>query len=265
MTRPDYSDDLVLAHALADAARAAILPYFRADPAIDNKLDTGFDPVTAADRASEEAMRRLLAEHRPEDGVLGEEFGETPGRSGRRWVLDPIDGTRAFIAGLPSWTVLIALEQAGRPCLGVIDQPHTGERVVGSPGGTQLHRANGVTRLTTRRAVDLDRAILSSTDPYLFAGQEAEAFASVRQAVQLCRYGFDAYAYAMLAAGHIDLVIESGLQIYDVQAFIPVIEGAGGVVTNWSGGDCSQGGQVVAAGSPDLLEAALAHLKGAAL
>ena len=265
MTRFDLSDDLKLAHALADAARAAIRPYFRAEPDIVNKLETGFDPVTAADKASEQAMRQLLAEHRPEDGILGEEFGEDTGRSGRRWVLDPIDGTRAFISGLPSWTVLIALEMDGRPGLGLIDQPHIQERFVGHASGTELHGPDGVRRLSVRPGVTLDTAILSSTDPYLFEGAEARAFAAVRERVRLCRFGFDAYAYAMLATGGVDLVIESGLQIYDVQALIPVVEGAGGVVTNWSGGDASQGGQVVAAANRDLLDAALTHLAAAAV
>ena len=265
MTRFDLSDDIRLAHALADAARTAIRPYFRAGLAVDNKLDTGFDPVTAADRASEQAMRQLLAEHRPDDGILGEEFGEQAGRSGRRWVLDPIDGTRAFISGLPSWTVLIALEVDGRPSLGVIDQPHIQERFVGSADGTHLHHGGASRALSVRSGARLDTAILSSTDPYLFTGGEARAFAAVRERVRLCRFGFDAYAYAMLAAGGVDLVIESGLQIYDVQAFIPVIEGAGGIVTNWSGGDASQGGQVVAAANRDLLDTALAHLASAAV
>ncbi len=265
MTRIDLSDDLTLAHALADAARSAIRPFFRAGSAVDNKLETGFDPVTAADRASEQAMRKLLAEHRPDDGILGEEFGEVAGRSGRRWVLDPIDGTRAFISGLPSWTVLIALETDGRPGLGLIDQPHIGERFVGSPSGTHLHHDGEVRALSVRRGATLDTAILSSTDPYLFQGAEAQAFAAVRERVRLCRFGFDAYAYAMLAAGGVDLVIESGLQVYDVQAFIPVIEGAGGIVTNWSGGDASQGGQVVAAANRDLLDAALDCLAAAAV
>ncbi|WP_203293924.1 histidinol-phosphatase [Maricaulis parjimensis] len=265
MTRYDLSDDLKLAHALADAARAAIRPFFRTGTSIDNKLETGFDPVTAADRASEQAMRALLAEHRPEDGIVGEEFGDVAGRSGRRWVLDPIDGTRAFISGLPSWTVLIALEVEDRPQIGIIDQPHLGERFAGTRDGTRLHHAGTVRDLAVREGVSLGSAILSSTDPYLFEGAEADAFAAVRERVRLTRYGFDAYAYAMLAAGGIDLVIESGLQIYDVQAFIPVIEGAGGIVTNWDGGDPSQGGQVVAAASRDLLEAALECLRPAAV
>ena len=264
MSELDHSDDLAIAAAMADAAREAIRPYFRTALDVDNKLGQGFDPVTAADRASEQAMRAILGERAPEDGILGEEFGEQAGRNRRRWVLDPIDGTRAFISGLPSWTVLIALEVSGRPQLGVIDQPHLGERFIGWPGGGRLERGAEIRSLKTRSGVSLADATLSTTDPYLFDGAEAEAFAHLRRQARLCRFGYDAYAYAMLALGGVDLVVESGLQAYDVQALIPVVEGAGGVVTNWRGGDASQGGQIVAAASGDLLEETLAVLAPAA-
>jgi histidinol phosphatase-like enzyme (inositol monophosphatase family) len=264
MSAYDPAGDIRTAHLMADAARAAILPHFRAPLDVENKLDAGFDPVTAADRASERAMRTVLAQHAPDDGILGEEFGETAGANGRRWVLDPIDGTRAFIAGLPTWTVLIALERAGRPAVGVIDQPHIGERFLGWPGGALLFHGGAERPLRTRDTRSLDTAILSTTDAFLFADAEAQAFEQVRQRARLCRFGFDAYAYAMLASGGVDLVIESGLQVYDVQAFIPVIEGAGGVVTDWAGGDPSGGGQVVAAASRALLDAVLPLLAPAA-
>ena len=257
--------DLKTAHAMADAARAAIAPYFRTAMDVDNKMPDGFDPVTAADRASEQAMRDVLASMAPSDAILGEEFGLTDGDGDRRWVLDPIDGTRAFIAGLPTWTVLIALETSGRPRIGLIDQPHIGERFLGWPGGAACHRAGEVRPLAASRCDRLEQAIMASTDPYLFEGAERRAFEDVRDKVRLCRFGFDAYAYAMLATGGVDLVIESGLQIYDVQALIPVVTGAGGVVTNWSGGDASAGGQVVAAATPALLEQALQRLAGAAV
>ena len=264
MSDIDFQTDLTIAHAMADAARAAITPYFRTPLSVDNKLSTGFDPVTIADRASETAMREVLARLAPDDGILGEEFGTKSTSGERRWVLDPIDGTRAFIAGLPSWTVLVALEVGGQPRLGLIDQPHIGERFTGWPGGARFDREGEQRALQVSSCQRLDQAILATTDPYLFAGAEQAAFTTVREGVRLCRYGFDAYAYAMLAAGGVDLVIESGLQIYDVQAFIPVVTGAGGVVTNWSGGDPSGGGQVVAAASADLLEQALEHLAAAA-
>lgn len=264
MSAYDPAGDIRTAHLMADAARAAILPHFRAPLDVENKLEAGFDPVTVADRASEEAMRAVLARHAPDDGILGEEFGETTGVNGRRWVLDPIDGTRAFIAGLPTWTVLIALERGGRPAVGVIDQPHIGERFLGWPGGAALSHGGEERPLRTRGTRSLDAAILCTTDAHLFADAEAEAFERVRQKARLCRFGYDAYAYAMLANGGVDLVIESGLQIYDVQAFIPVIEGAGGVVTDWTGGDPSGGGQVIAAGSQALLDEVLPLLAPAA-
>lgn len=264
MSEHDDQTDLKTAHAMADAARAAIAPYFRTALDVDNKLAAGFDPVTAADRASEQAMRAVMADLAPSDGVLGEEFGSSAGKGDRRWILDPIDGTRAFIAGLPTWTVLIALEVAGRPRVGLIDQPYIGERFSGWPGGAHFARAGEVRALAASRCDRLDRAIMASTDPNLFEGAELRAFEAVRSAARLCRFGFDAYAYAMLAAGGIDLVVESGLQIYDVQALIPVVTGAGGVITNWSGGDPSQGGQVVAAATPALLEQSLEHLAAAA-
>ena len=241
MSYSESQRDLEIAGRMADAARAAIAPYFRQAIQVENKLAGGFDPVTAADRASETAMRAVLAELAPEDGILGEEFPDQPSLNGRKWVLDPIDGTRAFIAGLPTWTVLIALSQNGVPRIGMIDQPHIGERFTGWPD-----------------------AILATTDPFLFQGAEWQAFDGLRQAVRLCRYGYDAYAYAMLALGGVDLVVESALQPYDVQALIPVVQGAGGVITNWRGGDCSGGGQVLAAAHPALHAEALSWLRPAA-
>ncbi|WP_417481949.1 histidinol-phosphatase [Maricaulis sp.] len=265
MSADNDQADLIIAARMADAARAAIAPHFRQPLAVENKLQAGFDPVTIADRASETAMRAVLAELAPDDGILGEEFAPKPGLNGRQWVLDPIDGTRAFIAGLPSWTVLIALSEQDQPRIGLIDQPLTGERFIGWPGGACWQRGNETRNLQTSRTAALSDAILSSTDPYLFQGDEAAVFDHLRQRVRLCRYGYDAYAYAMLAMGGIDLVVESGLQTYDVQAIMPVVRGAGGVMTNWSGGDCSGGGQVVAAANRELLAETLALLKPAAL
>ena len=257
--------DLEIAIRMADAARAAIAPYFRQVMQVENKLAGGFDPVTAADRASEMAMRAVLAKLAPDDGILGEEFPDQPSRNGRQWVLDPIDGTRAFIAGLPTWTVLIALSENGRPHLGLIDQPHIGERFTGWPGGASYSRDGQTRPVATRKTASLAQAVLATTDAFLFQGDEWQAFDAMRQAVRLCRYGYDAYAYAMLALGGIDLVVESALQPYDVQALIPVVQGAGGVMTNWSGGDCSGGGQVLAAAHPALHAEALDWLRAAAV
>ena len=261
----DHRADLIIANRMADAARAAITPYFRQILDVENKLEGGFDPVTIADRASEAAMRAVLDEFAPDDGILGEEFPERASKNGRQWVLDPIDGTRAFIAGLPTWTVLIALSRNGRPSLGLIDQPHVGERFTGWADGAIYRHGERSQSLQTRKTGALADAILATTDAFLFQDDEWLAFNALRQAVRLCRYGYDAYAYAMLAMGGIDLVVESALQPYDVQALMPVVQGAGGVITNWQGGDCSGGGQVVAAAHPDLHAEALDWLRSAAL
>lgn len=264
MSKCDYQDDIKLAGRMADAAREAIRPYFRTALAVENKYQVGFDPVTLADRASERAMREILDRERPDDGILGEEFGEKIGRNQRQWVLDPIDGTRAFICGLPSWTVLIALSDGSGPVVGVIDQPFTQERFIGAPGRSVLAQGGRSRVLQTRRLVCLSDAIMSSTDPALFAAPELAVFDTLRQATKLCRYGYDAYAYAMLAMGGMDLVVETDLQPYDVQALIPVVEGAGGVITNWTGGPAWDGGQVIASANTPLHAAALDFLKPAA-
>ncbi|MBX2854151.1 MAG: histidinol-phosphatase [Rhodobacteraceae bacterium] len=253
----DMTSDLSVANVLAAAARTEILPLFRAGPGLsaENKLpsDRGFDPVTAADRAAETAMRRLLAEHRPRDGVYGEEFGRVDGESGRLWVLDPIDGTRAFISGLLHWGVLIALLNADkRPILGVMDQPYTNERFSGCTQGrstTVFSHNAATTQLAVRSCPSLADAVMLTTDPDLFAeGAERNAFEALSGRVRLRRFGSDCYGYAMLAAGCVDLVVETGLSPYDIQALIPIVEASGGVVTDWQGGANPWGGRVLAAG-----------------
>ena len=257
MTVETHSD-LEIAHLLADAARTAILPHFRhPDLAADNKDAAGFDPVTVADRAAEHAMRAVLGQYRPDDGILGEEFGPTPGSSGRKWVLDPIDGTRGFLSGTPTWGVLIALCGAEGPLLGVIDQPYVGERFVGAPGIAEMTGPHGSTTLKTRATTDLGRAILFTTFPEIGTPAERARFEAVSKQARLTRYGMDCYAYALLAAGQIDLVIEAGLNAYDIQAPIAVIEAAGGIVTDWEGGPAHEGGRALAAANPGLHAAAL--------
>ncbi len=252
------------ADTLADAARAAILPHFRAEPAIYDKLAGGFDPVTEADHAAESVMRALIEAEFPDHGVLGEEYGETPSRNGLRWVIDPIDGTRAFISGLPLWGVLIALCEDTRPILGVMDQPYLDERFVGHSSGAELNARGAFHVLATRPCPSLAGATIATTDPHLFAPAEHEAFTRVRHAARLTRYGTDCYAYAMVAAGCIDLVIESGLRPWDVAALIPILEGAGGGLVNWRGEPAWEGGQVLAYGDLRARDAALALLEGAA-
>jgi len=260
---------LPVAERLANAARAAILPHFRSAAArADNKSKTGYDPVTEADRASERAMRELLAELRPDDGIEGEEYGASEGTSGVTWYLDPIDGTRAFIAGLPVWTVLIGVVSGDKPVLGVIDQPWLDERYVGlndKEHASWLDCRGARTHLRTRECPALTDAILSTTDPFILTPPERGAFEHLRATARLTRYGLDAYAYARLAAGTIDMVTETGLQPHDVAALIPVIEGAGGIVTDWRGERAKLGGQIVAAGNRRILDEALVSLRRSAI
>ncbi|MCX8073913.1 MAG: histidinol-phosphatase [Candidatus Binatia bacterium] len=265
LSTEELQEFLAFAHRLADVAGAAILPFFRQAPAERNKSATGgFDPVTAADHAAEEAMRQLIRQRYPEHGIFGEEQGRHAGSGALTWVLDPIDGTRAFLTGIPLWGTLIALNDGTAPVLGVMDQPFTGERFVGSAlGAWFLHRGH-TTPLRVRACTSLGEARLQCTDPRIFQPKERAAFDELQSRVQLTRFSGDCYAYCMVALGCIDLVVESGLQPYDVQALIPIIERAGGVMTNWRGGDCSGGGQVIAAGDPRVHAQALEILAHAA-
>jgi len=258
----DAEDVIATAHALADAARAATLPSFRsADMAAENKAAKGFDPVTAADRACERAMRAILAERRPHDGILGEELGNTQGSSGLTWVLDPIDGTRSYLAGTPTWGVLIALADASGPRFGLIDQPYIGERFAGGLGHAEFVGPHGQSPLVTRATTELSTAILFSTFPEVGTAAEGTAFRALASRVKLTRYGLDSYAYALIALGQIDLVVEAGLFPYDVQAPIAVIEAAGGIVTDWTGGPAYMGGRILAAANPAIHAKALAVLR----
>ena len=249
------------ADALADAARAATLTFFRGDALeTTSKLARGFDPVTAADRLSEEKMREILAHRRPQDGILGEEFGPVASRSGLTWILDPIDGTRGYLSGTPTWGVLIAVSDAQGPIYGVIDQPYIGERFTGGFGAAAMTGPLGPRALQTRAARPLSEAILFSTFPEVGTAAEGAAFRTVSARARLTRYGMDCYAYALLAAGQIDLVIEAGLQPYDVGAPIAVIAAAGGIVTDWRGRPAHGGGRVLAAANREIHAEALALL-----
>jgi histidinol phosphatase-like enzyme (inositol monophosphatase family) len=249
------------AHALADAARDATLLHFRRDGlSADSKEESRFDPVTVADRLAESRMRDILALRRPQDAVHGEEYGLRAGMSGLTWVLDPIDGTRGYLSGTPTWGVLISVADEAGPLYGLIDQPYIRERFEGGFGLARVVGPSGEAGLHCRPPRALAEAILLSTFPEIGTPQEYAAFRLVADAVRLVRYGMDCYGYALLAAGQVDLVIEAGLQAYDVQAPIAVIEAAGGVVTNWQGGPCHQGGQVLAAANPAIHAEALAAL-----
>jgi histidinol phosphatase-like enzyme (inositol monophosphatase family) len=249
-------------HLLADAARTATLPFFRTiDLAADNKLAAGYDPVTEADRAAERAMRDILAKERPDDAILGEEYGATSGASGLTWVLDPIDGTRGFVSGTPTWGVLIALSDDDGPFFGIIDQPYIGERFIGSPLGAEVVGPQGTTTLRTRTPRDLSEATVFTTFPEVGTKADGAAFAQVSRQARLTRYGMDCYAYALVAAGQVDLVIEAGLQAYDIQAPIAVIQAAGGIVTDWDGGPAHAGGRALAAANAEIHAQALEILQ----
>lgn len=267
MARADFTDPevaslIAAAHAMADAARAAVLPWFRAAGlAAENKDAAGFDPVTQADRAAEEAMRAVLARLRPQDAIIGEEFGVSPGTSGLSWVLDPVDGTRAFMSGTPTWGVLIGLADAEGPVFGIIDQPYIGERFWGGFGQADMTGPLGARDLRVRGSRPLADSILFTTFPEVGTPAEGAAFRAVAERVRLVRYGMDCYAYALLAAGQVDLVIEAGLSNYDVQAPIAVIAAAGGIVTDWQGGPAHQGGRILAAAGAAQHAAALEILR----
>ena len=249
-------------HRLADASGAAILPHFRQALQIENKQAQGFDPVTIADRAAEAAIRALIRKEFPEHSIFGEEEELHQGDSDWTWVIDPIDGTRAFMTGQPLWGTLIALNDGAKPVLGMLDQPYMRERFFGHAGESLFKGPAARHALSTRRGVKLNEAILSSTHPELFKrGAEADAFRDLRGRVRMTRYGGDCYAYGLVAMGLIDVVVETGLKPFDIQALIPIVEGAGGRIVNWRGGDCAHGGQAVACGDPALLDEVLRVLE----
>ena len=248
-----------------EAARVS-LPFFRGEYEQADKGRPGaFDPVTQADREAEQALRTLIAARYPHHGVIGEEYGEDRPDAEHVWVLDPIDGTRAFIAGLPLWTNLIGLRIGGRPTVGIIGQPYLGEIFIGGPSGAQLLKGGGCESLKVRPCAHLTEAVIATTDPDIFTGSELGAWTQVRATARLARLGCDAYAYAMLAAGRIDLVAETSLKVWDWSALVPVIEAAGGAVTNWRGQQPDDTGQILAVGDVALQEQTLLTLRRAAI
>lgn len=257
---------LDFAHELADLSGRAILPHFRRPMAVDNKANAagGFDPVTAADRAAERTIRRAIAARYPDHGILGEELGAVAGGGRYQWVIDPIDGTRAFIMGAPMWGTLIGLQDGGRPLLGLMDQPFTGERFWADARTAKRRGPDGkVRRLKTRACAGLADAVLTTTHPDLFAARtEAAAFARVKARARMTRYGGDCYGYCLLAAGFVDLIIEAGLKPYDVVALVPIIERAGGRITTWDGKPATAGGRIIAAGDARVHAEAMALLAG---
>jgi histidinol phosphatase-like enzyme (inositol monophosphatase family) len=249
------------------ASAAHILPLFRTAHGLRDKGGArGFDPVTEADEGAERIIRKLIAARYPDHGVIGEELGEDRPGAEFVWVLDPVDGTRAFIAGLPTWCTLIGLRFQGRPVLGSVGQPYVGELYIGHAGGSRLIRREDEKPLQVRACPALGQAIIATTDPEgCFDEAERIAWQAVRGGSRVARTGCDAYAFAQVAAGSMDLAIEAGLKAWDIEPIIPVVEGAGGLVTDWRGAPVGdRGGQVVAAGDRACLEGALAALAEAA-
>jgi histidinol phosphatase-like enzyme (inositol monophosphatase family) len=250
-------------HDLATRSGEAILPFFRTAMTTYNKAGAGqFDPVTEGDRAGEMVMRRMIRDTFPAHGIIGEEFGSQDAGAQYVWVLDPIDGTRAFVSGLPVWGTLIGLMRDGEPAYGMMHQPFTRERFFGDGQSAGYIGPEGERSLRVRNCASLADATLMTTSPRLFAPKDRKRYEAVEKASRLTRFGCDCYAYCMLAAGHVDLVIEAGLQAYDIVALVPIIEGAGGIVTSWDGGSPAQGGRILAAGDRRVHQAALEHLAG---
>lgn len=256
-----YEHYLGFAHQLADAASRSTLPAFRNVRQLADKGANYFDPVTEADRAAEAAMRALIAAHYPDHGIAGEEYPEKQADSDFRWILDPIDGTRAYISGIPLWGTLIGLTHSGRPVLGMMDQPYLGERFWNDGNGAFFRNRSGTRRISARRCAALSDATLGATTPEMFKGDQAGKFQRLAADCRMTRYGADCYMYCMLATGHVDIVAEANLKPYDIVPLIPVIEAAGGKVTSWTGADAASGGDVLAVGDPSLHAAALAPLQ----
>jgi len=263
MNPRDAESYLEFAYRTAIAAGDAILPHFREIIDVEDKRPlTGYDPVTIADRAAEEVIRAEIARAYPDHGIHGEEQGKQAGTSPLTWVIDPIDGTRSFILGQLHWATLIALHDGVRPVLGVVHQPFVGETFLAARGGlAQWRRGDQKRTLRTRNCARVEDAVVATTDPRHFKSPRQRAvYDAISGPARLTRFGGDCYCYTQLAMGFVDMVVETGLQPYDVQALIPLIEAAGGVITNWAGGPCDQGGDVFACGDSELHAKVLAQL-----
>ena len=247
---------------LASASGDTILPFFRTALVVENKKAGGFDPVTEADRAAEQAMRTLIRKNFPDHGILGEEYGSERADAEYVWALDPIDGTKSFITGMVAWGTLIGLMRLGEPVFGMMHQPFTRERFSGDGGAAAYRGLNGKRDLRVRACASLGDAILTTTSPLLMNEADRAAFGKVESTVKLSRYGGDCYAYCMLAAGLIDLVIETEIKPHDIVAIIPIVTGAGGIITTWENGPAQGGGRIIVAGDRRVHQAALAMLKG---
>jgi myo-inositol-1(or 4)-monophosphatase len=262
LTQTQWIELSDFARRLAAVAGERILPLFREPGLIDNKQRGGFDPVTEADRSAEKAMRELIESTYPDHGITGEEFPPKPARSAFNWVLDPIDGTRSFICGMPTWTTLIGLTLEGKAVLGVVSQPFVGEIFIGGPFGSWSEHGQAKRRLAVRPAARLSEAVLTTVAPEIYRSErQLRVLEDMRRQVRMTRFGGDAYFFAMLAAGFVDIAMDAGLATYDVAALVPIIEGSGGIITTWDGHDATGGGDIVAASSVELHQAALAIMR----
>lgn len=260
----DFKALLEFAHLLADKSGPAIMRHFRKRISVVNKqTDGGFDPVTAADKGAETVIAGTLRAKYPSHGLIGEEHGSHNENARYRWVVDPIDGTRSFIMGSPLWGTLIGLLDGDKPLLGLMDQPYTGERFWSDKRSAYARDTKGnIKRLKTRACPSIAEATIATTHPDLFAkGSEQKRFMRMKDTARMTRYGGDCYNYVLLAAGFIDIVIESGLKGFDIVALIPIIERAGGRVTTWDGKPAINGGRILATGDPELHEKALVFLR----
>src|SRR5262245_46458803 len=259
MTAVDFAG---FVNQLADASGDAIRPYFRTSLSVEDKSNgRSFDPVTAADRAAEAAMRALIRKTFPTHGIVGEEFSDDHADAEYVWVLDPIDGTKSFISGMPAWGTLIGLMRFGDPVYGMMHQPFIRERFFGDGKSARYKGPVGDRMLATRACESLRDAILHTTSPLLMSESDRVAFGRVERAVRLSRYGGDCYAYCMVAAGHVDCVIETDIKPHDIAALIPIITGARGLVTTWEGEPASKGGRIIAAGDARVHAAAMKLLQ----
>jgi len=254
MTAVDFSN---FVDRLAQISGETILPFFRTSLEIENKKPGGFDPVTAADRAAEAKMREEISNNFPEHGILGEEFGILLPDAEYVWVLDPIDGTKSFISGMVAWGTLIGLMRFGEPVFGMMHQPFTREHFSGDGGAAHYRGPAGNRDLHVRDCASLSDAVLYTTSPLLMNKADRAKFVRVENVVKLSRYGGDCYAYCMLAAGQIDLIIETEIKPHDIVPLMPIIAGAGGIVTTWENGPAQGGGRIVVAGDKRVHAAAL--------
>jgi myo-inositol-1(or 4)-monophosphatase len=258
MSAPNWTELTQFALELARVSAKEILPFFRREIEVDVKAGVVWDPVTEADRAGERIMRAMIEERYPDHGIHGEEYGLKASPSGLTWVLDPVDGTRAFISGMPTWATLIGLNFEDRPVIGVMNQPFVGETFYGNPDGAWSLYQGTLRKLATRAARPLAQATFTTTAPELYRSEaEKDVLKRLNQAARLTRYGGDAYFFCVLAAGQVDLALDAHMEPYDIAPLIPIIEGAGGIVTTWERGNAAKGGNVVAASSTALHEEAL--------